>query len=73
MDIITLQNYQTYVLATGDIFYSPTNHVHYILTYAFGDNIKVRPVLYGLGNYGTEIALKRRDLVGMLVIQGGAG
>lgn len=73
MDIITLDNYATYVLATGDIFYSPNNHVHYILTYVSGQDVKLRPVLYGLGNYGTEISLKRRALVGMLIIQGGAG
>lgn len=73
MELITLQNYQTIVLGGGYVLYLRTNHSHYVLTYVSGDTIRMRQLLYGLGNYGAEITTTRRALVGMAIAFGGMG
>lgn len=73
MEIITVQTYSSIVLGAGYILYLPSNHTHYVITSVNGDDISLRPILYSLGNYGTEFQTKRRALVGMAIIYGGWG
>lgn len=73
MELITLNNYQSIVLGSGYILYLRTNHSLYVLTYVNGDEIHMRQLLYGLGNYGTEMITTRRALVGTAIVYGGWG